>query len=57
MRLRTVNGRVVHRGDIDTGLGITTVCGNYALAGRYIDTDDTVTCRICLRILARQHRD
>jgi len=42
---------------MDTGQGITTVCGKYALAGRYASTDESVTCRVCLRILNREHRD
>jgi hypothetical protein len=52
-----VGGRAVHRGDMDTGVGITTVCGKYALVGRYIATDEPITCRICLRVLGREHRD
>jgi len=57
MRLRMIGSRCVHRGEMDTGQGITTVCGKYALAGRYASTDESVTCRVCLRILNREHRD
>jgi hypothetical protein len=52
-----IAGRAVHQGEMDTGQGITTVCGKYALAGRYASTDEPITCRVCLRILGREHRD
>jgi hypothetical protein len=54
LRLRMVPGGVVHRGDLDTGQGIATVCGKYALHGRYEVTEDAVGCQMCLRSLARQ---
>jgi hypothetical protein len=54
LRLRTATGVAVHQGDLDTGQGVITVCGRYALTGHYLPTDDPVTCRICLRTLDRQ---
>jgi hypothetical protein len=54
VRLRMVPGGVVHRGDLDTGQGIATVCGKYALHGQYEVTEDPVGCQMCLRSLARQ---
>ncbi len=54
LRLRTANGIMVHQGDLDTGEGIITVCGKYALADHYRPTDEPVTCRICRRAVARQ---
>jgi hypothetical protein len=54
LRLRMGAGTAVHRGDLDTGRGITTMCGRYALTGRYEPTDEAVTCRICLRSLVRR---
>jgi hypothetical protein len=54
LRLRMVAGGVVHRGDLDTGQGIATVCGKYGLHGHYEVTEDAVGCQMCLRSLARQ---
>jgi hypothetical protein len=53
-RLRLSPRGVVHRGDLDTGQGITTACGGYALHGRYDLTEDPVTCRRCSGWLARR---
>lgn len=52
--LRIVGYRPVHHGDLDTGIGITTLCGKYMLTGNYAKTDDPVTCQVCLRAQARQ---
>jgi hypothetical protein len=54
LRLRMVPRGVVHRGDLDTGQGIATVCGKYALRGRYEVAEDPVGCQMCLRSLACQ---
>ncbi len=54
LRLRTANGVSVHQGDLDTGHGIITVCGKYALTGHYLPTDERVTCLVCQRSLERQ---
>lgn len=48
-RLRIANHQLVHRGDMDVGPGVTTVCGRYVLAGRFQQTGDPITCRSCLR--------
>ena len=53
-RLRIVGYRLVHHGDLDTGVGITTLCGKYTLTGNYAKTVDPVTCQVCLRAQARQ---
>src|SRR3981081_2348569 len=54
LRLRMVPGGGGHRGDLDTGQGIATVCAKYALRGQYEVTEDLVGCQMCLRSLARQ---
>ena len=54
LHLRMIGGSTVHRGDLDTGEGIITVCGKYPLRGRYEETADEVTCRMCLRTLEQQ---
>ena len=55
-RFRVGCSAMVHRGDMDTGRGLTTLCGKYALNGRYTLTDDPVTCRMCLRVMDRMER-
>ncbi len=51
-RLRMSLKGAVHQSELDTGSGIITVCGGYALSGKYERSSEPVTCRRCLRSLA-----
>jgi hypothetical protein len=53
-RLRILGYNFVHRGDLDAGIGVTTLCGKFVRSGSYEKTDDPVTCRACLRIEVRR---
>lgn len=53
-RLRILGYSAVHRGDIDTGAGITTLCGKYVLTGNYERTEDRLSCQPCVRANERR---